>query len=358
MRLPFLNRRLLFAVFFLAGCMVLLAGIHVATFLYVPPITVAVPKIIEVQPGATLRDVSVQLSQEGLITDKRMFILIGRLTGLERKIRPGEYAFRTNMVPHEIMDDLRKGKILQIEFSIPDDASLVQVARLFEEKNILHADEFLRKCRDPAFVASLGVDAKNLEGFLYPDTYIFPRKTPPDDMIGRMVQGFKSRFTEDMVNRAKELHMTVLQIVTLASIIGKETANDEERAIVSAVFHNRMEKGIPLQSDPTVIYAVPNFGGVLTKRNLSYRSAYNTYLHRGLPPGPIGSPNVKSIRAALYPADAPYFYFVSKNDGTHYFSASLAEHNRAVSKYQRKGGRSKSSDPATSREESAHDTGG
>ena len=309
--------------------------VHVVTFLYVPPIASAIPKIIEVRPGASLREVAIQLAQEGLITDKRMFILIGRLTGLERKIHPGEYAFRTNMIPHEIMDDLRKGKILQIEITIPDDSTLIQVARLFEEKNILPTQRFLQLARDPDFVTSLGIEAKSLEGFVYPDTYVFPRKTPPEEVIRKIVQEFHSRFTEDMAIRAKALHMTVLQVVTLASIIGKETSNDEERGIVSAVFHNRLEKGIPLQSDPTVIYAVPYFGGTLTKKNLAFRSSYNTYVHRGLPPGPIGSPNVKSIRAALYPADVPYLYFVSKNDGTHYFSATLHEHNRAVWKYQR-----------------------
>jgi UPF0755 protein len=177
-----------------------------------------------------------------------------------------------------------------------------------------------------------------LEGYLFPDTYLLPRRSKPEEVVKTMVTRFWQLYTPNLQARAAELNMTERQVLILASIIEKETGQDQERPLVSAVFHNRLRRNWPLQSDPTLIYAIPNFNGNLTREHLARPGKYNTYLKPGLPPGPIANPGIKSIEAALYPAPVKYVYFVSKNDGTHQFSTTLEEHNRAVDHYQRKKG--------------------
>jgi len=189
--------------------------------------------------------------------------------------------------------------------------------------------------KDRAFIESLGIAADSLEGYLYPDTYRFPRPTAVKDVIKAMVDRLGQVMTPEWQARAKDLHMTLHEVLTLASVIEKETGAGGERAQISSVFHNRLKKKIPLQSDPTVIYGLPQFDGNLRKKDLSHPNPYNTYRWAGLPPGPIANPGAEAIRAALYPVPTPYLYFVSKNDGTHHFSATLVEHNKAVEKYQK-----------------------
>jgi len=186
------------------------------------------------------------------------------------------------------------------------------------------------------FIKSLGIEAKTLEGYLYPDTYYFPRWTKAEDVVKAMVNHLRQVYTPEMHAQSEALRMTEVQVLTLASIIEKETGHDAERPLISAVFHNRLRKGLPLQSDPTVIYGIPNFNGNLTRADLARPTPFNTYRIAKLPPGPIASPGVKSIQAALNPAPVKYLFFVSKNDGTHQFSATLGEHNRAVERYQKR----------------------
>jgi UPF0755 protein len=174
-----------------------------------------------------------------------------------------------------------------------------------------------------------------LEGYLFPETYYFARATKPKDVIRTMVDGVKQLWTPELEAQAKRLHLTLHEVLTLASVVEKETGIREERELIAAVFHNRLRRRIPLQSDPTVIYGLTAFDGNLRKRDLLDPSPYNTYRIQGLPPGPIASPGADSIKAALFPSASPYLYFVSRNDGTHYFSASLEEHNRAVEKFQK-----------------------
>jgi UPF0755 protein len=189
---------------------------------------------------------------------------------------------------------------------------------------------------DRPFLKSLGISAETVEGYLYPDTYRFARPTTAKDVMRAMVDQLGQVLTQEWQVRAKDIHMTIHEVLTLASVIEKETGSGDERPHISSVFHNRLRKKIPLQSDPTVIYGLPNFDGNLHKKDLSHPSPYNTYRWAGLPPGPIASPGAESIRAALYPAPSAYLYFVSKNDGTHEFSTNLIEHNKAVEKYQKR----------------------
>ncbi len=319
-----------------AGSLAFFVGVHFLTFLYIPLSKEEVNKVIEVPTGATLRDVAMILSKENLISQVPYFILLGKLSVTERKIKPGEYAFTTRMPPLEIMDALRKGRILTYELVVPEGYTADQIAHLVEDQKMADYDTFMALVHDPEFIRSMGLRADSLEGYLFPDTYYFPKKIGAEEVIKTMVAKFQNTFESQLEERAEELNMTKNEVITLASIIEKETAVESERPLVSAVFHNRLKRKIPLQSDPTVIYALlPDFHGTLHKRHLKVNSPYNTYRNKGLPPGPIANPGRESLYAALYPDSVDYLYFVSKNDGTHYFSSSLQEHNRAVNKYQR-----------------------
>jgi UPF0755 protein len=197
------------------------------------------------------------------------------------------------------------------------------------------ASSFLALARDGAFARSLSVPADGLEGYLFPDTYHFSPLDSAPKILGMFVARFHQVFTPELEGEARQAGFTVHQIVTLASVIEKETGRRDEQALVSAVFRNRLRHGMPLQADPTVIYGIEKFDGNLTRKDLETPTPYNTYTAPGLPAGPIGNPGRSALLAALRPADVPYLYFVARDDGSHEFSSSLAEHNRAVNRYQR-----------------------
>lgn len=187
---------------------------------------------------------------------------------------------------------------------------------------------------DAKFLASFGIEGANAEGYLYPDTYLFDKSMNAKDIMKIMVNQFRKMFTLKMQKRAEELGMTMPQIITLASLIGKESGYKDEKPLVSAVFHNRLKKRMKLQCDPTAVYDLKNFTGTITRKHLMRNTPYNTYRIDGLPPGPIANPAIDSLQAALYPAPVNYLYFVSNNDGSHQFSSNLSAHNNAVLKYQ------------------------
>lgn len=322
-------------VLLLIGTVFLFVVVQEVTFLYIPPDRERVQKVLEIPEGTTLRETARLLFQNGLITSVESFVVVGKLLAIERRIIPGEYAFHTQMLPLEIIKLIKSGRVVQYEITIPEGYTLAQISRVVEEKSLVRSEEFIRRATDPVFIQSLGYDADSLEGYLYPESYYFSKRVGSDGILRALVKRFEAVYTPEMEKRAGEIGMTRLEVVTLASIIEKETAVEEERPLVSAVFHNRIKKKIPLQSDPTVIYGLPHFNGNLTRKNLRARSPYNTYRVKGLPPGPIANPGKASLLAALNPASSDYLYFVSKNDGTHYFSRTLAEHNRAVQKYQK-----------------------
>ena len=295
-------------------------------------------KVVEVIEGASFKEVVNLLAQKDLIVSPFWFRLLGKVQDAERKIQPGEYDLHTAMRPVEILNALVKGKAIHYGVLIPEGLTAQQIGKLLEEAGIAKEADIARLVADPAFAKSRGLEAQTLEGYLFPDTYHFRRRTKPEDVLRAMAQRFKAAYTPELQAQATALGMTERQVVTLASIIEKETGRDDERPLISAVFHNRLKKRLALQSDPTVIYGIRNFSGNLTRKDLGRPTPFNTYTSRGLPPGPIANPGLRSLQAAVNPAPVKYIYFVSKNDGSHHFSVTLAEHNRAVERYQKKRG--------------------
>ena len=296
----------------------------------------AVHTIITVKEGASFRQVASQIAETGFITNHTAFVVLGKLMGIEEQIHPGKYDLDSRMAPSTILNVLATGQTIPYWVMIPEGHSMQQIGDLLAEVGVTTAELFVQTARDKEFIRDLGVEAETLEGFLFPDTYRFHHGTSPRDIIKVMVGQFQQLYTPEVQAQARERGLSTLEVLTLASIIEKETGAGEERELISAVFHNRLKRGMLLQSDPTVIYALPAFDGNLRKPDLRYASPYNTYRVKGLPPGPIANPGWDSIMAALHPASVPYLYFVSKNNGTHHFSTTLAEHSRAVYRYQKR----------------------
>lgn len=292
-------------------------------------------QVVEIPNGTSFRSIVTRLHKENLITHEWFFTLLARVTGQDRKIMPGEYEIHAGMRPTEILSRMVEGRVYYHSVTIPEGYTVAQIADLLAEKNLTDTTEFLRLTSDAELIHSLELDVPTLEGYLFPDTYFFTRPTPPETIIRTLVHHLKETFSPELQERAAEIDMTMREVLTLASVIEKETGLSKERPLVSGVFHNRLRRNIPLQSDPTVIYALEGFDGDLRKRDLVVNSPYNTYRVLGLPPGPIANPGEASIRAALFPTPTDFVYFVSRNDGSHQFSSTLAEHNQAVEKYQR-----------------------
>jgi UPF0755 protein len=302
----------------------------------VPPSQHPPSKVIVIPDRSTFQQVASLLVREGLIKSRMAFLLFGKWQSADRKIHAGEYELNAGMTPADILSRLLSGQVVLHSITVPEGLTAVQIADLLAQQGIADRKEFLQFIYDKGFMTSLAIKAETLEGYLYPDTYKFPRGVKPKEILTAMVEHVRRVFDLDLQNRAQELKMTFHEVLTLASVIEKETGVDGERADISAVFHNRLKKHIPLQSDPTVIYGLEKFDGNLRKKDLSSLSPYNTYRWVGLPPGPIANPGGQAIRAALFPSSSRALFFVSRNDGTHQFSATLAEHNEAVEKYQKR----------------------
>lgn len=293
-------------------------------------------KTVTIPDRSSFQQVAALLEREELIRSRLAFVWLGRFQAADRKIQAGEYELNASMTPAEILSRLTTGVVVLHPVLIPEGLTMVQIAEIFVQQGLMDRQEALRWMTDPGFIASLGIRAPTLEGYLYPDTYKFPKGVRPKEVLTTMVEHLRQVYGPELQARAKELNMTQHEVLTLASIIEKESGSNGEREEISAVFHNRLKKRIPLQSDPTVIYGLPNYDGNIHKKDLSSPSPYNTYRISGLPPGPIANPGIQSIRAALYPSNSRALYFVSRNDGTHQFSATLAEHNEAVERYQKR----------------------
>ena len=313
----------------------------------IPPEAHPPSKVVVIPDGSTFQHVAELLDREQLIKSSLAFVLFGKFQSADRKVHAGEYELNPGMTPAEILSKLINGQVLLHSLTIPEGLTFTQVADVASQQGLTDREEFLRLAKDREFIASQGIKAETLEGYLYPDTYKFPRPIKARELVLAMVDQLKQVIEPDLLARMQELKMTLHEVLTLASVIEKETGAGSERPEISAVFHNRLKKHIPLQSDPTVIYGLPSFDGNLRKKDLSSPSPYNTYRVQGLPPGPIANPGIQAIRATLYPSDSHSLYFVSRNDGTHQFSATLIEHNKAVEKYQkrpfRRGGHSQTS---------------
>ena len=290
--------------------------------------------VIQVPGGTSLVTAAGLLEESGIIRSVRTFVFLVKLRGRANRIQAGELLFRTDMTPVQVMDVLTRGKAVTYQVTIPEGFNMEQIITVLVSKDLGDREIFRELSRDAQWCQSLGLPGETLEGFLFPDTYSWPRGFSEKEILGQMVAHFKRVFSEKMRERARELGMTELEVVTLASIIEKETGVPEERTLVSSVFHNRLKKGYRLQTDPSVIYGLKDFDGNLTREHLRKDHPYNTYTRSGLPPGPIANPGEASLNAALYPAETFFLYFVARGDGTHVFSKTLIEHNEAVRLFQ------------------------
>ena len=291
-------------------------------------VTVDIPK-----GTSFLRSVDL-LKDAGLIKNKYLFYALVIARNAQGNIRAGEYELSTSMSPLDIINKLAKGDIISYKVTIPEDFTVAEIAARLASYKLVDEKAFVSLAGDAKFVASLGIEGRSAEGYLYPDTYLFDKTMGAKYIIKIMVDQFWKTFTRDMQERAEDLGMTIPQVVTLASIIGKESGLKDEKPLVSAVFHNRLKKRMRLQSDPTAVYDLKSITKVIKRKHLQKNTPYNTYVISGLPPGPIANPAIDSLQAAIYPASVNYLYFVSNNDGSHNFSSSLVAHNRAVLKYQ------------------------
>ncbi len=294
------------------------------------------PIEFEIRKGTPYRLVVESLARNGLIRDKWVFYSLGRITGIDRKIKAGYYPLWGTMSPLQIFNAIRSGKIIEYEITIVPGDSIPEIRDKFAAINTIYADEFRRLSANREFLDNLDVDAPSLEGFLFPDTYHFPKGLETKEVLTIMVDRMREKFDEDMTARMLELNLSENEVLTMASIVEKEAIVDVERPIIAAVYFNRLKKRMPLQADPTCIYGVKSSKETITKKDLLKKTAYNTYFIKGLPPGPIASPGLKSIIATLNPADVPYLYFVSNNDGTHNFTSTLNNHEEAVRAYRNK----------------------
>lgn len=325
------------AAAFLVTGVAVAAAVHVGVFLLRVPSPAREFKEVLIAPGSSYRQVAAQLEEQGIITDRESFVVLGRLMGADKSIRAGFYSLNTAMRPLNVLDALKAGRIIEYQVVLPEGHTIQRAAELMEEAGLVGRHQFLALANDPEYVRGLGLDADTLEGYLFPATYYFPKGISADGIIKRLVSKYREVMNGDLKARAAEIGMTEHEAVTLASLIEREAMLDSERLLISAVFHNRLRRGMLLQCDPTVIYALQRkgkWGGNITRSDLRMKDPYNTYVHPGLPPGPIANPGKPSIISALYPADVDYIFFVSKGDGTHFFSSNLSEHNRAVRQYQ------------------------
>lgn len=289
---------------------------------------------VTIEPGQGFNVVAETIFQKGIIRHPLKFRLFARLKNFETRIKAGEYLLSPTMTPEQVLQIIVEGKVQFHRLTIPEGFNLGQIARVVEESGFGREEDFLNLATDADFVRQQGIDAETFEGYLFPDTYLFPKDESLETIISTMVKRFRSALTPEWKRRAEALNLSIHEVVTLASIIEKESGVAKERPIISSVFHNRLKRNMRLQSDPTVIYGIEDFDGNIRRKDLAHPTPYNTYTIAGLPPGPIANAGAGAIAAALYPADTKYLYFVSKNDTTHQFSTNLRDHNTAVRKYQ------------------------
>ncbi|MBN1354871.1 endolytic transglycosylase MltG [bacterium] len=290
---------------------------------------------IEITRGMSLRETAELLYRTNLISHPLTLIMAGRWLDRSGRIQTGEYCLSPAMTPREILDKLIEGTVVQYRFTVPEGLTVRQIAARWESSGYGRSEHFIRSvdttARDDLFKPGSG-----WEGYLFPETYSLTKTTDSAEIIQRMIDQLVRTIKPDWLKSAGKHNLKYHQIVTLASLIEKETAVLDERGLISSVFHNRLKRSMPLQCDPTVIYALGNrYRGRLLQIDLSFDNPYNTYLYPGLPPGPISNAGAASLYAACFPADVDYLYFVADSRGGHVFSRTLQEHNRAVERYRK-----------------------
>lgn len=323
---------------FLVLGVLMVSGVGIYLFEFSNGTSSSVKTTFELSRGMHPLEISTLLEKNGAIKNARAFYWLGKITGGWSGIKSAEYEIPLNSTPLQIFKILKSGIGIQHALLVKEGDNIYQVAEAMADVGLGSVKEDLELLKNPAFIKSLGLGGegiRTLEGYLLPNTYFYDKREKPESMIHRMVSAFLKTWTPEIETRALAFKMNRKQVVTLASMIEKETGATQERVIISSVFHNRLNKKMRLQSDPTTIYGIwERYSGNLHKSDLLSPTEFNTYTVPALPAGPISNPHPESIRAALYPAETDYIFFVSKNDGTHVFSHTYAEHNQWVKKLQ------------------------
>jgi UPF0755 protein len=307
-------------------------------FVNTPPSDSSDEVVFEVTQGKSFSRVASELDSLRLVNNAHLFTWFARLQGATGKMKVGEYALRKNMKPSEVLAVIISGKSIGHPFTISEGLNIFEIADLYQSQGFGTRDEFLAAATDPEFIKQqLGEEHSSLEGYLYPETYFLTKFTTTKELLQSMVANFNQVY-KDIEAKSELKNWTRHQVVTLASIIEKETGAPEERPRISSIFHNRLLKGMMLQTDPTIIYGLAEIAKKtvynITKADILRPTKYNTYVIKGLPPGPIGNPGKAALEAAVRPDKTEYLYFVSQNDGTHVFSTTYEDHARAVKKFQ------------------------
>ena len=290
---------------------------------------------VTIENGDSMTRIVQRLKEARVIEDGAALLILAKLSGKDRKIQAGRYSFEKGTTLYSIFNKLTRGDVTLREVTIPEGLTIRQIAGILNRQ--IDSLEFVRLVTDSRFAQSMGITVSNLEGYLFPDTYRLSWGTTQEKVARVMVEQFKKTFTDSLTRRAGEIDFSLADVVTLASMIEAEARDGNERDLISAVYHNRLRRGMRLQCDPTVIYALPELDRPLLLKDLEVDSPYNTYKYPGLPPGPICNPGKASILAALYPADVNYLYFVATGKGSHVFSTTLTQHNLAKGKIRRAG---------------------
>lgn len=325
---------LLSVLLFLAILLLLAGAVH---FLMTPAEEEGMEQVVFIQEGLSLNKVANELEKRNIIVNKTLFGLWGKTMGFSRRIKAGEYRLSPNMPPIRILEILTAGAVITYPVTFPEGYTIEQIAVVLDRNGLVEKKEFISLAHNPVVLKQYNIDGPSLEGYLYPDTYCFARGTSSSSAVDTMVNRFR-QLTGPLEKRAEAVGMSMEDVIILASIVEKETGLAEERPMIASVFLNRLKQGMRLESDPTVIYGIKDFNGDLTRKDLREPTLYNTYMIQGLPIGPIANPGLEAIKAVLFPEETDYLYFVSRNDGSHQFSKTLSEHNKAVRLYQ-KGGR-------------------
>jgi len=296
-------------------------------------------QFVEIPPGSSQAAMGRRLAEAGVVRNETVFRAAVWMRGAGRRLQAGEYRFDAAISPAGVVDKIRRGDVFLQPITFREGLTIRQMGELYEARGFGPASEFTKAARNGKRADAFDSQAADLEGYLFPDTYKMPRRTTAEQLVDRMVAGFEKVLTADLRAQAAARGLSVRELVTLASLVEKETGKAEERSLVSAVYHNRLKIRMALYCDPTVIYALERAGrytGDLTREDLQFDSPYNTYRYAGLPPGPIAAPGRASLEAAANPSDVSYLYFVSRNDGSHVFASTLDEHNRNVHEFQKK----------------------
>jgi UPF0755 protein len=292
------------------------------------------PRVVEILPYQGLLGIARRLREEGVVRSPLGFILLATAAGKARSLKAGEYQISRDASALVVLSLIASGRVIQHAVVLPEGHTVAQLARTLEAERLAAADDILRVARDRGFLLGLGIEAESVEGYLFPDTYQLVRGMTPEDILGRMAARLREQLSPPILEQIWARELSVHQTLTLASIIEREAVDASEMPLISAVFWNRLRRDMPLQADPTVQYAVGRERQRLTRDDLQADSPYNTYRRLGLPPGPIASPGLAAIRAALNPAPVDYLYFVAVDERRHHFSATLEDHNAAVARYR------------------------